>query len=161
MADTAAASGTDIYYEDFFPLGLVFVSPEWEATPERIIDFASKYDPQYYHLDPVRARESFFGGLVCGGFQTAALGWGLALQTGMFEKCAVAGIGVDDLRWHLPVREGDRVRLEFSMVEGKPSRSKPDIASTVFAYTMKNQHGETVMTMKLVQLLRRRPVPER
>jgi acyl dehydratase len=149
----------DYYYEDF-PQGEVFISPEWEATAERITDFASKYDAQYFHLDAERARESFFGGLVCSGFQTAALGWTLALQTGMFEKCAVAGIGVDELRWFLPVREGDRVRVEFGLIEGRPSRSKPGIASVVFAYTMLNQRDETVMTMKLLQLVRRRPVRE-
>jgi acyl dehydratase len=147
---------TDFYFEDF-PPGKVFVTPEWEATPERIIDFASKYDAQYFHLDPVKARASYFGGLVCSGFQTAALAWGLAVQTRMFEQCAVAGIGVDEMRWFLPVREGDRVRVEFGLIEGKPSRSKPDIASVVFAYTVLNQRDETVMTMKLLQLLRRRP----
>jgi acyl dehydratase len=155
MEDTSAA--VDFYFEDF-ELNRVFVTPEWEATPERITDFAAQYDPQYFHLDPVRARQSFFGGLVCGGYQTAAVGWALALKTGMFEKCAVAGIGVDDLRWLLPVREGDRVHLEFSLVEGTPSRSKPDIARVAFACVLKNQRGETVLTMKLLQLLRRRPV---
>ena len=152
----AAAASAGFYYEDF-PLGHVFTTPAWEATAERIVDFADKYDPQYFHLDAVKARESIFGGLVCSGFQTASLGWALALRTGMFDQCPVAGIGVDELRWLLPVREGDSVRLEFSLIEGTPSRSKPDIARTVFAYAMKNQRDETVMTMKLIQLLRRRP----
>ena len=154
--DETAGVNVDYYYEDFAP-GRVFTSAEWEATPERITGFAAEYDPQYFHLDPVKARESFFGGLVCGGFQTAALAWTLALKTGVYDKCAVAGIGIDDLRWLLPVRQGDRIRLEFSLIEGTPSRSKPDIARAIFAYTMKNQRDEIVMTMKLLQLLRRRP----
>lgn len=156
----AASSMTDrnFYYEDF-GLGQVFRTATYELTPERIIDFAEKYDPQYYHLDPVKARESFFGGLVCGGFQTAALSWGLALRTGMFEKCAVAGIGVDALRWLKPVKEGDVIHAEFQLVDGTISRSRPELATATFLYEVKNQHGETVLTLKLIQLLRRRPDP--
>lgn len=155
-AETAARAGPEFYFEDF-PPGRMFVSPTFDVAPEDIVEFAEKYDPQYFHLDPVRARASFFGGLVCGGFQTAALAWGLAVRTGMFEKCAVAGIGVDELRWLKPVREGDAVRVEFGLVEGAPSKSRPDVARATFQYNMKNQHGETVMTLKLHQLLRRRP----
>lgn len=156
MNVASSTNGKDFYYEDF-GLGQVFRTPSYEVTPERIIDFAEKYDPQYYHLDPVRARESFFGGLVCGGFQTASLSWGLALRTGMFEKCAVAGVGVDALRWLRPVKEGDVIHAEFQLVDGAVSRSRPGLASATFLYEMKNQHGETVLTLKLIQLLRRRP----
>src|SRR3546814_19156165 len=59
-------------FEDFKP-GQVFRTPEFVATAENIISFAKHYDPKYYHLDAERARNSIFEGLVCGGFQTAAL----------------------------------------------------------------------------------------
>src|SRR3546814_8411677 len=114
-------------FEDFKP-GQVFRTPEFVATAENIISFAKHYDPQYYHLDAERARNSIFEGLVCGGFQTAALAWGLALKTGLFEKCAVAGIGVDKLRWLKPVREGDTIHADFQLSEGAPTSSRPGIA---------------------------------
>jgi acyl dehydratase len=44
-------------------------------------------------------------GIVLGGFQTAALAWTLVLKTRMFDKSAIAGIGLDELRWHKPVLE--------------------------------------------------------
>ena len=158
-ADVApAAPGVSFYYEDFTP-GRTFRTPAWTATAENIVDFARKYDPQYFHLDPDKAKDSIFGGLVCGGFQTAALAWALALQTGLFERSAVAGIGVDELRWLKPVREGDRVHVEFTLIDGAASRSRPDIGRTTFRYEMKNQRGETVLTMKMLQLLKRRPRP--
>src|SRR3546814_17205120 len=86
----------------------------------------------------MRARNSIFEGLVCGGFQTAALAWGLALKTGLFEKCAVAGIGVDKLRWLKPVREGDTIHAEFQLSEGAPTSSRPGIARATFDYRMVN-----------------------
>jgi acyl dehydratase len=144
------------YFEDFV-VGEVLVSPEWEATEEEIVWFAQRYDPQYYHLDPARARDSIFGGLVAGGFQTASLTWGLALRTGMFEGTAVAGLGIDSLRWHEPMRAGDKVRVEFSLVEGRPSRSRPGLAAVTFAYAVRNQADRTLLTLKMSQLVRCRP----
>ena len=96
---------TDHYLEDFQP-GHVYSSPIHTVTDEEALDFARRYDPQYFHLDPVAARESVFGALVLGGFQTAALAWALVLRTGMFDQCAMAGIGLDEVRWHKPVRPG-------------------------------------------------------
>jgi acyl dehydratase len=62
----------DYYLEDFEP-GHTYTSATQTISNEEALDFARRYDPQYFHLDPVAARDSVFGGLVLGGFQTAAL----------------------------------------------------------------------------------------
>lgn len=153
---TAIDNQQNNYYFDDFAIGRVFHTPTFTATQDKITSFAREYDPQYYHLDPVKAKESIFGGLVCGGFQTAALTWGLALQTGLFAECALAGVGIDELRWLKPVREGDVIHAEFQAIEATPSRSRPDIGRVTFLYEVKNQNGEIVLTLKMIQLLRRR-----
>ena len=147
---------TPRYFEDF-KVGEVIVTSTWEATEQEIVWFAERYDPQYYHLDRVRAEQSLFGGLVSGGFQTAALVWGLALRTGLFEGTAVAGIGVDEMRWLRPLRLGDVVRVEFQLLEGRPSRSKPGLATLTFLYVMKNQRDEDILSMRMIQMLKCRP----
>ncbi|HZI82387.1 MAG TPA: MaoC/PaaZ C-terminal domain-containing protein, partial [Casimicrobiaceae bacterium] len=96
------AMSVDYYLEDF-EAGRTYTSPSQTVGEEEALDFARRYDPQYFHLDPVAARDSVFGGLVVGGFQTAALAWALVQRTGMFERSAIAGIGLDELRWHKPV----------------------------------------------------------
>ena len=111
------------YLEDFQP-GVTHVSPPRTITEEEALGFARRYDAQYFHTDPVAARDSFFGGLVCGGFQTAALAWALVLDTGMFDACAIAGIGVDELRWLAPVRPGDTLRCRFTLIDSRPSHSR-------------------------------------
>jgi acyl dehydratase len=100
----------DYYLEDFEP-GHTYTSPTHTISDEEALDFARRYDPQYFHLDPVAARDSVFGGVVLGGFQTAALAWTLVLKTGMFDKSAMAGIGLDEVRWHKPVRPNLRPTL--------------------------------------------------
>lgn len=145
------------YFEDFV-LGEVMRTPTFEASEEEIVWFAERYDPQFYHLDADRASSSLFHGLVAGGFQTAALAWALALRTGYFEGTAVAGIGVDNLRWLQPLRVGDLVHVEFRLLEGRRSRSKPELATTRFGYEVINQRGEVILRSEIIQMIKCRSV---
>lgn len=146
----------DYYLEDFEP-GHTYTSATHTISNEEALDFARRYDPQYFHLDPVAARDSVFGGLVLGGFQTAALAWALVLKTGMFDKSALAGIGLDELRWHKPVRPGDSLRCDFTLLDARVSRSHTDRGVARFRYEVKNQRDETVLSLIMIQMLRRRP----
>jgi acyl dehydratase len=151
----AGALVADYYLEDFEP-GRTYSSPTHTVTDEEALDFARRYDPQYFHLDPVAARESVFGGLVLGGFQTAALSWALVLRSGMFDRCAMAGVGLDEVRWPNAVRPGDRLRCDFTLLDARPSKSRPEGGVARFRYEMKNQREEIVLSLIMIQLLRRR-----
>jgi acyl dehydratase len=43
-----------------------------------------------------------------------------------FGSFWILGLGVNDLRWLMPVRPGDILELRGEIVELKPSRSKPE-----------------------------------
>jgi acyl dehydratase len=75
----------------------------------------------------------------------------------MFEQCPIAGIGVDELRWLAPVRPGDTLRCRFTLLDARPSASKPDRGVARFRYELVDQDERTVMTLVILQLLRRRP----
>jgi acyl dehydratase len=145
------------YLEDFEP-GVTYVSPPHTISEEEAISFARRYDPQYFHTDPGAARDSVFGGLVCGGFQTAALAWALVLESRMFDQCPIAGIGIDELRWLAPVRPGDTLRCRFTLIDSRPSVSKLDRGVARFRYDVVDQTERVVMTMVIIQLLWRRPI---
>ena len=147
---------TDYYLEDFEP-GRTYASPSRTVSEEEALDFARRYDPQYFHLDPVAARDSVFGGLVLGGFQTAAIAWALVQETRMFDRSALAGIGIDELRWRKPVRPGDTLRCDFTLLDARPSRTSADRGVARFRYEVRNQDEETVLSLVIIQLLRRRP----
>ena len=144
------------YIEDFVA-GERHVSPTFEFTEKEIVEFARKYDPQYYHLDREAARDSPFGGLVAAGCQTISLAWKLANETGLFDGLELAGIGLDEIRWVKPVYAGDVVRAEFFLLESRPSRSQPGRAIAKFGYEMKNQRDEIVLTLTMIQIMRRKP----
>jgi acyl dehydratase len=82
-----------IYYLEDFKLGHLCCSPTHAVTDEEAFDFGRRYDPQYFHLDPVATRQSVFGGLMLGGFQSAAFSWALVLRSGMFDHCATVENG--------------------------------------------------------------------
>jgi acyl dehydratase len=156
--EPTAMSPREYFLEDFEP-GVVYLSPPHTISEEEAIGFARRYDPQYFHTDPIAARDSAFGGLVCGGFQTAALAWAMVLESRMFDQCPIAGIGVDELRWLAPVRPGDTLRCRFTLLESRPSASRVDRGVGRFRYEVINQDQRTVMTLVIIQLLRRRAAP--
>ena len=45
----------------------------YEVTEDEIIEFASKYDAQFFHLDHEAAKDSLFGGLCASGWHTCAM----------------------------------------------------------------------------------------
>lgn len=145
-----------IYLEDFLP-GVVHESPPHKISEEEAIEFARRYDPQYFHLDPEAAKNSAFGELVCGGFQTASLSWALALKSGMFADCPLAGIGIEELRWLAPVRPGETLRCRFSMLDWRVSKTRPDAGVSRMRYELFTADERRVFTMVMIQLMRLRP----
>ena len=147
---------TDLYFEDFKP-GVRFESPGITVTESEIIHFALRYDPQAFHLDAVAAKESPYGGLISSGFQTLGLSFRMFLQTGAFAACSLGAFGIDEVRWLLPVRPGDTVRVISEVLEARASSSKPDRGIVRLKHTTLNQRGEAVQTMVGIHILRRRP----
>jgi acyl dehydratase len=143
----------DYYLDDLKP-GDAFSSPSLVLTEQDVIEFAEKYDPQPFHVDRDAAKSSHFGGLVAGGFQTAALAWALAQRTGVFSKCSLAGIGIDALHWRKPVRAGDTLTCRFELLKKRISSSRPGQGIAVWRFDVFNQRNEIVLTMHMKQLLK-------
>ncbi len=146
----------DYYFEDF-EVGMSFTSPSRVLTERDIIDFALIYDPQPFHLDRQAAEASHFGTLVAGGFQTAALAWALAQKTGVFDKCSMAGIGVDKLHRVKPVRASDTLTCRFQLLKKRASGSRPGHGIAEWRFDILNQDSDLAFTMQMTQLLKCRP----
>ena len=144
-------------YLDDFEVGERFVGPGITLSEAQILDFALLYDPQPFHIDREAAAASHFGGLIASGFQTLALGFRSLHQAGAINHASIGSPGFDELRWLKPVRPGDTLHTEFEVKSKRASRSKPDRGILNMAWEVKNQSGETVLTLTGIHLLRRRP----
>lgn len=127
-----------------------FVMP---ATESEIIDFGKRYDPQVFHIDPVAAASTPAGGLIASGWQTAGLAMRMLVDNYISKVASLVSPGIDELRWTKVVRPNDVLRVRVTVLEARRSRSKPDRGVVNSKVEVLNQHGETVMTMRGMNLL--------
>jgi len=130
----------------------------YEVTREEVIEFASKYDPQPFHLSDEAAAKTHFGRIAASGWHTAAMTMAVIARAVVNEEQAGLGSpGIDELRWLKPVYPGDTLHVRGKILEKTPSRSKPDMGSFRTRTTVTNQDGVPVMTFVSIVLIRRRP----
>jgi len=146
------------YFEDY-ALGEIERFGRYEVTRDEMIAFASKYDPQPFHLDDAEASKSpIFKAMSASGWHTAAMA--MAMQVAALEAAEpafVAGLGVDELRWLAPVYAGDVLSSEREVVELRASKSRPQMGMLRLRTTVSNQDGDAVMRFTAIVLANRRP----
>jgi acyl dehydratase len=132
-------------------IGQRFQSAPRRITEEEIIAFASRYDPQFFHIDAARARESRWKGLIASGWMTCAVAMEMAVKLILAESESIGSPGVDQLRWVNPVRPGDELTLLIELLEKRLSRNG---ATGVirWRWVLTNQQHLTVLEMSATSL---------
>jgi acyl dehydratase len=144
------------YWEDHelgrkYPLGSV------SFTEQEIVDFARLYDPQSFHIDAAAAEASPFGGIIASGWHVTAKLMRLFVDNYIDKRTALGSPGLDEIRWLKPVRPGDTLTGWVECADKVPSRSKPAIGVIHEHWGATNQKGELVVTVKGINMVRRRP----
>ena len=142
MADVLATPL--LHLEDVF-VGQQFPSSVFELDEASLKDFARQFDPQPFHLDDEAARSTVFGGLAASGWHTAAITMRLMVESVPVAR-GMIGAGAE-ITWPMPTRAGDRLRVSSTVLEIKPSRSKPDRAIILLESLTFNQHEEVVQRL--------------
>ena len=143
------------FFEDY-SAGSVYEFGAITVSEPEIIDFAGKFDPQYFHVNPVKAAASEFGGIIASGFHTASLAMRLYVDHFLSHVASLASPGVDDLKWPNPLRPGDTVRIRVTILEARLSRSKPDRGIVRARVEAINQREELTLSMTVVSIIGRR-----
>ena len=151
-----ASPPDDRYFEDYTP-GDVYEFGTITVTEPEIIEFAKQFDPQYFHIQPEKAAESRFGGIIASGWHTAGLAMRLYVDHFLSHVASLASPGVDDVRWPNPVRPGDTLRIRVRILEARLSRSKTDRGVVHAKIEAINQKDELVLSMVGISIIGRRP----
>ena len=114
----------NLYFEEL-EIGIRSAAGPYSLSKEEIIRFAKQYDPIPRHIDEELAAQSVFGGLTASGSHTFAI---YILLSGQLQPHfqVLMGLGWDELKLTNPVRPGDALDLEMTVLELRPSKSKPD-----------------------------------
>lgn len=151
MQDLSAITFDSLAEEASFPLG------SYRMTREEVIEFASKWDPQPYHLDDAAAQASpVFGRLSASGWHTSMV---LNLLLDRFWKATsvrgMAGGGIDGVRWLSPVYPGDTLTGEVEIISKRNSQSRPDRGIMTMRVILRNQDGVAVIDITLTGIFAR------
>jgi acyl dehydratase len=144
------------YFEDFVE-GQTVDLGSFQYTQQDIIDFARAYDPQPMHTDPEAAAKSTYGGLIASGWQTATSYMRILVEEIMRDSASIGSPGIERLRWLKPVRPGDALQARFTVLEARPSNSRPDWGIVRSKGEVLNQKDEVVMDVEAVNFFGRRP----
>ncbi|MBV8645690.1 MAG: MaoC family dehydratase [Candidatus Eremiobacteraeota bacterium] len=135
------------YLEDFIT-GSVAEAGSVLVTEDEVLDFARRYDPQPFHTDPAAAKNWPYGGLIASGWHTAAMMMRLVVDNFIDGETSLGSPGLGPIRWKLPVRPGDVLRVRARVLDNRRSQSKPDRGTVTLEVEVLNQRDEVVMTVE-------------
>jgi acyl dehydratase len=147
---------TEWYFEDFHAGQEIDLGTR-TVTEEEIIDFASRFDPQPFHVDVDAAARSIYGGVIASGWHTCSMMMRMVVDGLMAKSASMGSPGLDGVRWLAPVRAGDTLNVRYQTTQVKASNSKPDRGVVWSKWVAINQHGETVCTVEGMGMFARRP----
>ncbi len=124
-----------------------------------IIEFASRFDPQPFHLSEEAAHSSIFGRLCASGWHTGAMWMRYNIISGRRQLQQLTGCedidlllgpspGLRNLKWPAPVYAGDTIRFYTTITGKRMLPQKPGWGLLTDESGGINQHGKPVLTMQ-------------
>lgn len=147
--------GDLLHFEDFAP-GLVFDLGSHEVTTEAIVAFGLAYDPLPFHIDPDAPADGPYGGLVASGRHSALIWMRLYVDAVLNRAAGMGSPGLDEIRWHRPVRPGDVLHGRVTVLEATPSATRHGRGTVRFQGEVVNQHGDVATSVRGTNFFARR-----
>ena len=144
-----------IYLEDI-AVGQKFTAGPVQVTEQSIIAFAKQFDPQDFHTDPDKAKNTFFGELVASGWHTASLTMRMIVDATPKMKGGMVGRAIEKMGWPHPVYPNDILSLQVEILELRTSDKSPERGLMRTKNTVTNQKGEPVLEMEAIVFVPRR-----
>ncbi|WP_419906075.1 MaoC family dehydratase [Hoeflea sp.] len=150
---------------DAFEIGRRNDLGTYTFTPEAIIAFARKFDPQPFHLDEEAARQSLLGALCASGWHTTAV-WmkkNMEFRDRWLEELESSGRpipvmgpspGFRNLKWLRPVFAGDTIHYFNTYLSARQRKTKPEWGIVELHSEGFNENGEQVIAFDSAVLVR-------
>ena len=126
-----------------------------------IVAFASRFDPQPYHLDAEAAERSIFGGLCASGWHIAALATRLVSETLLQNGHPfVEMISVSQLKGSRPTFVNEQISVRIALDAPLSESPIPGTRGQRLQVDVFNGDGAVVATMSATAAISAEPVSE-
>ncbi|MGA1802452.1 MaoC family dehydratase [Rhizobium sp. HT1-10] len=141
---------------EIYSIGQKIEIGSYTFDAERIIDFATQFDPQFFHIDPEAAKESLFGGLCASGWHSCSA-WMktfVAFWSAETARLQLQGLsapklgpspGFRNLQWLRPAFAGDTVRYSVTLLSSRELTSREGWILNTILCEGENQDGVPVI----------------
>jgi acyl dehydratase len=133
-------------YEDLAE-GVVIDLGSKVVVAEEIIEFASEFDAQPFHLDEEAGKASILGGLSASGWHTCSMFMRMLCDALLLDSTSQGAPGIDYAKWKKPVLAGDVLGGKLTILSSRLSRSKPGLGFVSWRAELVNQKGEPVFEL--------------
>ncbi len=137
-----------------FEAGQTLSAGPYKVTESEILDFAKRFDPQWFHTDPLAAKGGHFRGLIASGWHTCAMAMRLIADSHLVGSESLASPGIDHIRWPSPVRPGDVLRLTATVLETRRSATQPTLGILRWRWQLHNQRQDEVLNLVATSMFR-------
>ena len=144
-----------VWFEDFV-VGQRFNYGAWHMTKSEMIDFATLYDPEPFHLDEAVAIAQGWGGLIASGPQVASI-WRRLSKEAFPNAQSVISPGWENIRWMKPVFAGDSLYARTEIGDMRRLESRPGEGMIKLQNTIYRQEEDVVSTLSSTWFVRCHP----
>ena len=144
------------HFEDFNAGDEYNYEATYTVTEAEICEVGERWDPQPFHIDPVAAESSLFGGLVASSVLLHAILFALGNTPEKEATAALSILGFDNIRVRAPARPGHVLMLRDTVLECRVSNSRPELGIVRNRGELINQDGEVVYSCEGTYLVERR-----
>lgn len=145
-------------YLEQFTVGQVFQHEIRRTVTEsdNVWFCSATYNPAQIHIDAEYCKHTEFGKPLVNSVFTLGLVIGLSIQDTTLGT-TIANLGMSEVKFPKPVFAGDTINSVTSVVEIRPSQSRPNAGIVTFKHEGLNQRGELVCVCLRQALMLRVP----
>ncbi len=135
-----------------FHHGQVITAGPYTVSETDVVEFASAYDPQWFHTHKDAADKGPFNGLIASGWHTCAIAMRLTADVALAGSESFASPGLGYVRWPHPVRPGDLLSLTLTVIEARRSQKRPELGLLRWRWQLHNQDADEVLDLEATSL---------
>ena len=140
-------------FADFYEGQHITLSPVL-VEKQAVIDFATQWDPQWFHTDEAAADDGPFSGLIASGWHTCCMAMRLVADQVLKDSESFASPGMEKLQWLQPVRPGDELTVHLFIREVRRSQKRPELGIIRWDWQVDKQNQSPVLKVDVTSMFR-------